>query len=69
MKIKKEVRELCLKMVNNPVASKEWKEASETLQKKYKFTPFNLLALYGANSTIECNDANFSLVMEEVAEK
>jgi len=65
LRIKKEVKELCLQMLNNKVNSKEWVEASETLQRKYKFTPWNLLALYGSTPTIEYNDENFSLVLEE----
>jgi len=64
MRIKQEVKDLCLKMRNSKTDSPEWKEASEILQRKYRFTPFNLLALYGTHPTIEYNDENFSLVME-----
>ena len=65
MRIKQEVREICIKMVNAKVGSPEWTEASNLLQRKYRFTPFNLLALYGTPPTIEYNDDNFSLVTEE----
>ena len=68
MRVRKEVRELCVKMRNAEIDSKKWKEASDELQRKWKFTPFNLLALYGSEPTIEYNDENFSLVMDEEAE-
>jgi len=52
-------------MRNAEIDSKEWREASDELMRKWKFTPFNLLALYGSSPTIECNDENVSLVLEE----
>jgi hypothetical protein len=64
MAIKKEVRELCLKFRNSKIGSKEWKELERILEQKYKFTPWNLLALYGNPPVIEYNDDNFSLVTE-----
>jgi len=64
MPVKKEVKELCLKMLNSKVGSKEWEEAKDELIKKWKFTPFNLLALYGTKPTIELNDENIHLVLE-----
>jgi len=67
MKVRKEVRELCLKMRNSEIDSEEWKEASDELQRKWKFTPFNLLALYGSHPTIEYNNENMVLVLEEEA--
>lgn len=67
MKIKKEVRELCVKMRNAEVGSKEWNEVKDELIRKWKFTPFNLLALYGSAPTIEYNDENLFLVLEEEA--
>lgn len=67
MRVRKEVRELCVKMRNAEIDSKEWKEASDELQRKWKFTPFNLLALYGLRPTIEYNPENSSLVLEKEA--
>ena len=64
MKVKKEVRELCVKLLNADPNSREFKSLQEALTKKYKFTPFNLLALWTENA-IEYNSDNFSLVMEE----
>jgi len=64
MKVRKEVRELCLKMCNNKIGSKEWNEASEELIRKWKFTPYNLLALVGPHPTIECNNENMALIRE-----
>jgi hypothetical protein len=64
MPIKKEVKELCLKMLNSKINSKEWNEAKDELIKKWKFTPFNLLALYSSTPTIEFNDENMHLVLE-----
>ena len=65
LKVRKEVRKLCVKMRNAEIDSKEWNEAKDELIRKWKFTPFNLLALYGSKPTIEYNDENFSLVLEE----
>ena len=65
MRIKKEVRELCLKMRNAEVGSEEWNEAKDELIRRWKFTPFNLLALYEAEPTIEFNDENMFLIIEE----
>lgn len=67
MKVKEEVKQLCLKMVNAEINSREWNEARDELILKWKFTPFNLLALYGSQPTIEYNDENMSLVLEEVS--
>jgi len=64
MAIKKEVRELCLKMIKSKIGSKEWEEAKEELINKWKFTPFSLLALYSSPPTIELTDENVALVME-----
>jgi len=64
MPVKKEVKELCLKMLNSKVGSKEWEEAKDELINKWKFTSFNLLALYGTKPTIELNDENMHLVLE-----
>jgi hypothetical protein len=64
MTIKKEVRELCLKFRNSKIGSKEWEELKRILEQKYKFTPWNLLALYSNPPIIEYNDDNFHLVIE-----
>lgn len=65
MKVKKEVRELCFAMLNAKVGSREWENIKDKLIKEWKFTPFNLLALYGSKPTIEYNDKNMFLVLEE----
>jgi len=65
MKVRKEVRELCVKMINAEVGSEEWDKVKDELIRKWKFTPFNLLALYSSSPTIEFNDENFSLVLKE----
>jgi len=49
-------------------ARKEWNEVKDELLKKWKFTPFNLLALHGKHPTIEYNNENISLVLEEEKE-
>ena len=69
MKIKKEVKQLCVKFCNAKIDSKEWNEASEELQRKWKFTPFNLLALVGSHPTIEYNNENMFLVCEKEIEQ
>jgi len=62
--VKKEVRELCAQFRNAEIGSKEWKEFRELLTKKWRFTPWNLLALFGATPIIEVNEDNYSLVCE-----
>jgi len=64
MRIKKEVKELCLKMLNSTVGSEEWRKAKDELIRKWKFTPFNLLSLYEPEPVIEFNDRNMFLIME-----
>lgn len=65
MKIKKEVKDLCIEFMEVEIGSERWKEIEYELTHKWKFTPFNLLALFGKHPTIEYNDENFSLVNEE----
>jgi len=66
-RIKREVKELCMKMRNSEIGSKEWREAKEQLIEKWKFTPYNLLALYAPEPVIEFNDENIFLIMEKEA--
>ena len=68
-RIKQEVKELCLRFRNADTESEEFKKLQNLLENKYKFTPFNLLALFYNPPTIEYNDENFSLVTEEVSEE
>jgi len=63
--IKAEVRELCVQFRREKIGSEEWNRLSDVLQKKWKFTPFNLLALFGKHPTIEYNEENTGLVLEE----
>ncbi|MBA7564151.1 hypothetical protein ES708_05813 [subsurface metagenome] len=65
LKVKKEVKELCLEFIKEKTGTTRWKELLRELEYKWKFTAFNLLALFGNPPTIEYNDDNFSLVLEE----
>ena len=65
LKIKKEVIDLCLQMLNNKIGSEEWMKAKDELIEKWKFTPLNLLALYEPEPVIELNNENKDLVTEE----
>ena len=67
MRVRKEIRELCVKFRNAEIDSQDWNKAKDELIKKWKFTPFNLLALYGSQPTIEYNDGNMALVLGEEA--
>jgi len=64
MKVKQEVRDLCQQFRSAEVGSPESKKLEDILKSKYKFTAFSLLALFENPSTIEYNDENFGLVME-----
>lgn len=64
MKIKEEVKDLCLEFIKEKVNTPRWKEIEYELEYKWKFTAFNMLALFGNPPTIEYNDNNFSLVNE-----
>ena len=63
MKIKQEVRDLFVKMANSEIGSEEWKTASDELQKRWKFTPYNLLAV--VEGVIEYNPKNKLLIQAE----
>ena len=65
MKIKEEVKKLCFEFINEEIDSERWNNIERELRHKWKFTPFNLLALFYDPPTIEYNDENFSLVNEE----
>lgn len=65
MKIKEEVRKLCIEFINEKIGSERWDDIEHELRHKWKFTPFDLLALFQNLPTIEYNDDNFSLVNEE----
>jgi len=64
-RIKQEVKELCLRLRQTDTKTKEFKELQSILETKYKFTPFNLLALFYNPPTIEYNEENVFLVTEE----
>lgn len=64
MRIKKEVKDLCLEYIKIGTSSKREEEIEYELIHKWKFTPFNLLALFQNPPIIEYNDENFSLVNE-----
>ena len=68
--IKQEVKKLCVQLRNALHGDEtEFERIERILEQKYKFTPFNLLALFGNPPTIEYNDENFSLVTEEVGKE
>lgn len=64
MKIKREVKKLCLEFIKEETGSERWEEIENELTRKWRFTPFSLLALFSNPPTIEYNDENFSLVHE-----
>ena len=66
--IKQEVKELCLEFRNERVGSERWEELKKELTRRWRFTPFNLLALFSRPPIIEYNDENFALVTEEAKE-
>ena len=65
MKIKEEVKKICLEFIKEKVGTAHWEKLKYELKYKWKFTAFNILALFGSPPTIEYNDDNFSLVLEE----
>ena len=65
MKIKEEVKKLCIEFINEEIGSERWNDIERELKHKWKFTSFNLLALFGNPPVIEYNDEKFSLVNEE----
>lgn len=69
LKIKEDVKKICLGFIKEKVGTARWKELEYELKYKWKFTAFNILALFGNPPTIEYNDDNFSLVLEEVKVK
>jgi len=66
VRVKKEVRELCVQFVkacrNGNI--EEANRLERVLVGEWKFTPFNLLALFCNPRTIEYNDENMWLVLE-----
>jgi len=64
-RIKKEVKEWCLKLINSEVGSKEFREAKKILKEKYKFTSFSLLALFYDPPVIEFTDEQIGLIFED----
>lgn len=63
--MKKEVKELCVKLRNSQPHSKEFKETERELEGKYRFTPFALLALWLDPPTIEYSHEQIPLIFEE----
>ena len=66
MKVKKEVRELCVKLIEalHSENNAEFKRIENILKRKWKFNTWNLLALFGSPRTIEVNPENRDLVCE-----
>jgi len=71
LQIRKEVKELCCKLRNTDSKTnpQEFKRLQDILTGKWKFTPWNLLALWENPPTIEYNDDNFGLIMAEKGER
>jgi len=65
MYVKKEVKELCIKLRNAEKGSKEFENTQKILQRKYGFTPFSLLALFYKEPFIEYETEQIPLIMEE----
>ena len=65
LKVKKEVKKICLEFIKEKVGTVRWKEIEYELKYKWRFTAFNILALFGNPPTMEYNDDDFSLVLEE----
>lgn len=65
MRIKAEVKKICLEFMNEKVNTKRWKELAYELQHKWRFTAYNLLALFQNPPIIEYTDENKSLIFEK----
>jgi len=64
MKVKKEVRDLCLRLRNAKPHSREFEKLQDILESKYKFTAYNLVALWQNPPTIEYTMENIDLIKE-----
>lgn len=66
MKVKKEVKELCVALIqaHRDKQLLKFKEIENILKNKYKFNSWQLLGLFENPPVIEYGDNNFGLVME-----
>lgn len=64
MKIKEEVKNLCIEFINENIGSERWEEIHRILEIKYGFTAFDLLALFRKSPIIEYTTENINLIME-----
>ena len=66
MKVKQEIKELCVKLIENCQTGniEEFQRIEAILKEKWKFNSWNLLALFSNPRTIEVNSENYSLVTE-----
>lgn len=64
MKVKEEVRKLCEEFRKEPIGTERWHQLEDELKHNWKFSAWNLLALFQNPPAIEVNDENFSLVTE-----
>lgn len=66
MKIKKEVKELCiaLRQAHTDNQKLKFEEIADILQDKYQFTAWQLLGLFENPPVIEYGNNNIDLVME-----
>lgn len=65
MKIKQEVKDLCMQLRNAETGSEEFKRVQKILQEKYKFSTFALLALFYREPIIEYESEQIPLIAEE----
>jgi len=65
IKIKDEIVQKCLEFMSVEAGSWKWEELKDELINKYKFTPWNLLALHNDPPFIEYNEENIDLIKEK----
>ncbi len=65
MKVKKEVKDLCRQLIKADKGSDEFRNIQNTLQRKYGFTTFSLLALFYKEPFIEYEPEQIPLIKEK----
>lgn len=65
MKIKQEVKDLCIKLITAKKDSKEFDDTKNVLQRKYGFSTFSLLALFENPPVIEYDFEQIELIEEK----
>ena len=62
--IKQKVKDLCVELRKTEIGTERWKEIKRQLLNKWKFTAFNLLALFQNPPTIEYSQENVDLILQ-----